>query len=46
MRGTTFLEIIENVDQISRREFFVMALPFLVKGIDSGWCRAIVIEDK
>ena len=46
MPKTTFLEIVENVEQISRTEFFVMALPFLVKGSDSGWCRAIVIEDR
>lgn len=46
MRNTTFLEIIDNLEKISRPEFFVLALPFLVCGIDSGWCRAIVIQDR
>ena len=46
MRNTTLLELVNGLDQISKREFFVMALPMLVKGLDSSWCRAIVIEEK
>lgn len=45
MRKTTFLEIVANLDQISKPEFEVMALPILVKGLDSAWCRAIIIEE-
>jgi arylformamidase len=39
-----FVEFLSNLDRISRREFFVMALPFRVRGMDSGWARAIVLE--
>jgi kynurenine formamidase len=40
-----FVEIVENLDQITRREFYVMALPYKVDGLDSAWTRAIVIEE-
>lgn len=46
MRNTTFLEIVSGLDKITKRELFVMALPVLVKGLDSSWCRAVAIEDK
>lgn len=46
MRDTVFLEIIQNLEKINRRIFFVMALPVLIKGIDSSWCRAVIIEEK
>ncbi len=46
MRETTFLELVSNLEQITKPEFFVMALPILVKGLDSSWCRAVVIEEK
>jgi arylformamidase len=41
-----FVEFLSNMDQISKREFFFMALPFKVRGMDSGWARAIVLEDR
>jgi kynurenine formamidase len=46
MRETTFLEFIDHTEEIMKKEFYVFALPILVKGLDSSWCRAIVIEDK
>ena len=45
-RDCTLVEIVANVDQITRPEFFVMALPYKVKGLDSSFVRAIVIEEK
>jgi arylformamidase len=44
--GGTFVEFLMNLDQIDRKEFFFMALPFKAKGIDSSWCRAIAILEK
>lgn len=46
MRDTTFLEFVSNLEQITKPEFFVMALPILVKGMDSSWCRAVVVEER
>lgn len=46
MRDVLFLEIVNNLEEITKREFFVMALPVLIKGMDSGWCRAVVIEER
>jgi len=46
MRQTTFVEIVRNLEQIQREEFFFMALPILIQGVDSSWCRAIVIEER
>lgn len=40
-----FIEFLSNLGAISQREFFFMALPFKVRGMDSGWARAIVIEE-
>ncbi len=45
-KDCTLVEIVANVDQITRPEFFVMALPYKVKGLDSSFVRAIVIEEK
>lgn len=41
-----FVEIVENLHSITRRAFYVMALPYKAAGMDSGWARAIVIEEK
>ena len=41
-----FVEFLSNLEAISRREFFFMALPFRVRGMDSGWARAIAIEER
>lgn len=43
--GVTFVEFLENVDQLEKREFFFMALPFKVKEFGSSWTRAIAIEE-
>lgn len=40
------IEWLDNLDQIKKKEFFLMALPFKVKVMDSSWARVIVIEDK
>jgi len=46
MRRTTFLEIVRNLEEIQKETFFVMALPVLIQGVDSSWCRAVVIEER
>jgi len=43
--GVLFVEFLENVDQLRKREFFFMALPFKVKGFGSSWARAVAIEE-
>lgn len=45
-RGVTFIEWLDNLDEISQPVFFFMALPFKVRKMDSSWCRAIVIEER
>jgi arylformamidase len=45
-RDATFVEFAANLDQITKREFYVMALPIKVRGLDSAWCRLIAIEEK
>jgi len=40
------IEWLDNLDQLKKREFFVMALPFKVKTMDSSWARVIAIEDR
>ena len=44
-RDVAFVEIVDNLDKITRPRFFVMALPYKVQGLDSSFCRAIVVED-
>ena len=39
------IEWLDNLDQLRKREFFLMALPFKVKVMDSSWARVIAIED-
>ena len=41
-----FVEFVENLDKITQERFFVMALPYKVQGLDSSFCRAIVIQEK
>lgn len=45
-RDIPIVERLANLDQIRRREFYFMALPFKVRGLDSGWARAIAIEER
>jgi len=42
----SFVEFLDNLEKLEKKEFYFMALPFKVKGIDSAWVRAIVIEEK
>jgi len=39
------IEWLDNLDQIKNSVFFLMALPFKVKTMDSSWARVIAIED-
>jgi len=39
------VEIVASLEQISKREFFAIALPILVEGLDSAWSRTVIIED-
>ncbi|MHA1472700.1 MAG: cyclase family protein [Promethearchaeota archaeon] len=41
-----FVEFVDNLDKITQERFFVMALPYKVQGLDSSFCRAIVIQEK
>ena len=41
----TLVEIVDNLDQLQRREFYVIALPFKARGLDSMWARIIAIEE-
>jgi arylformamidase len=43
--GCSFIEFMANLDDLRCDKFYLMALPFKVRGMDSGWCRAIAIED-
>jgi len=40
------IEWLDNLDQLQKRVFFLMALPFKVKTMDSAWARVIAIEDR
>lgn len=44
-RDITLVEFLDNLAALQRREFFFMALPFKVAGIDSAPVRAIAIEE-
>jgi arylformamidase len=43
--GCNFLEFLANLDDLRHEVFYLMALPFKVRGMDSGWCRAVAIEE-
>ena len=40
------IEWLDNLDQLKKRVFFLMSLPFKVKIMDSSWARVIAIEDR
>ncbi len=42
----TLVEFLANLEQLTRPEFYFMALPYLCRTIDSGWARAVAIEEK
>jgi kynurenine formamidase len=39
------IEWLDNLDQLKKKEFFLMSLPFKVKTMDSSWARVIAIEE-
>ena len=41
-----FVEFLDNLEKITKERFYVMALPYKVQGLDSSFCRAIVIQEK
>lgn len=43
---SNFVEFVENLDKITQKRFYVMALPYKVQGLDSSFCRAIIIQEK
>jgi kynurenine formamidase len=45
-QDANFVEFVENLDKITQNRFYVMALPYKVQGLDSSFCRAIVIQEK
>ena len=40
------IEWLDNLEALQRREFFLMALPYKVKQMDSSWARAVAIEER
>jgi len=44
-QDVVLIEWLDNLDQLKKREFFLMALPFKVKVMDSSWARVIAIEE-
>ena len=45
-QDVNFVEFVENLDKITQERFYVMALPYKVQGMDSSFCRAIIIQEK
>ena len=45
-KDVVFVEIVNNLEEITKARFFVMSLPYKVQGLDSSFCRAIVIEER
>lgn len=45
-KDVPIIEWLDNLDQLKKREFFLMALPFKVKIMDSSWARVIAIEER
>ena len=45
-KDVVFVEIVDNLEEITKARFFVMSLPYKVQGLDSSFCRAIVIEER
>lgn len=45
-QDANFVEFVDNLEKITQDRFYVMALPYKVQGLDSSFCRAIVIQKK
>ena len=41
-----FVEIVENLDALKKRVFYVMCPPYKVQGLDSSFCRLVAIQEK
>ncbi len=44
-QDVTLIEWLDHLEELRRREFFFMALPYRVRVMDSSWARAIAIEE-
>jgi arylformamidase len=44
--GGTVIEFLDHLEEIRRPEFYFMALPYLVRDMDSSWARAVAIEER
>lgn len=44
--GGTLIEFLDHLDLLRRKEFYFIALPYLVRDMDSSWTRAVAIEEK
>jgi arylformamidase len=44
--GGTLVEFLDHLEDLQRDECFFMALPFKAQGVDSGWARAVAIEER
>jgi len=45
-KDVVFVEFVANLDRITARRFYVMSLPIKFQGLDSSFCRTIVLEPK
>lgn len=45
-QGAVFVEIVDNLEAITRDRFTVLALPYKVERLGSSFCRAVVIEKR
>jgi kynurenine formamidase len=45
-KDTCLVEFVENLDKISQKRFYVMALPIKFQNLDSSFSRAVVIQKK
>ena len=45
-RNVPFLEVIGNLEELRKDEFFLLALPLRIAGLDSALVRAIAIEEE
>jgi arylformamidase len=41
-----FVEIVDNLDALKRRVFYVICPPYKVKGLDSSFCRVVAVQEK
>ena len=44
--GCNLVEFLDHLDDLRRDEFYFMALPWKVRGMDSSWCRAVAVEER